>query len=66
MAKNNKTQAGTNIQQVKQQNANASSSGQYGTEFSSQTDVAQVKKLNQQSAAKKSQASGSYGQNSQQ
>lgn len=68
VTKNNKTQSGTNIQHVKQQNASASSSSsaQYGTEFSSQTDVQQVKKLNQQSASKKSQASGSAGQNSQQ
>ncbi|MGN1386021.1 MAG: gamma-type small acid-soluble spore protein [Bacillus sp. (in: firmicutes)] len=63
----NKTQSGTSIQHVKQQNAgSAGSSGQYGTEFSSQTDVQQVKKLNQQAEANKSQASGKYGQNSSQ
>ncbi|MGM9926418.1 MAG: gamma-type small acid-soluble spore protein [Bacillus sp. (in: firmicutes)] len=65
----NMTSSGTNIQHVKQQNvqsAGAQSSGQYGTEFSSQTDTAQVKKLNQQAEAKKAQASGQYGQNSQQ
>ena len=67
MANNNKTQTGTNIQKVKQQNAGASSSsGSYGTEFASQTDVQQVRQQNQQSAQKSSQASGGYGQNSQQ
>lgn len=44
--------------------APASSSSSYGTEFASQTDVAKMKKTNQQSAAKKAQNSG-YGQNSQ-
>lgn len=70
MANKNQTQSGTSIQHVKQQNANASNAssqaGSYGTEFASQTDVAQVKKQNQQSAAKSAQASGNYGQNSQQ
>ncbi|MFS0784686.1 gamma-type small acid-soluble spore protein [Bacillus sp. 1P06AnD] len=65
MANNKTTQAGTNVQKVKQQNA-SSASGQYGTEFASQTDVAKVKQQNQQSAAKKAQNSGSFGQNSQQ
>ncbi|MGN1400058.1 MAG: gamma-type small acid-soluble spore protein [Bacillus sp. (in: firmicutes)] len=65
MANNKQTQSGTSIQHVKQQNANANS-GQYGTEFASQTDVQQVRKQNQQSASKSSQASGQYGQNSQQ
>ena len=63
----NKTQTGTNVQQVRQQNASsAGSSGQFGTEFASQTDVQQVKKQNQQAEANKAKASGNYGQNSQQ
>ena len=74
MAKNT-TSSGTSIQHVKQQNAQASgaasvsasgSSGQFGTEFASQTDVAQVRKQNQQAEANKQQSSGNYGQNSQQ
>ena len=45
----NRTKTGTNVQQVRQQNAgSAGSSGQFGTEFASQTDVQQVKKQNQQ------------------
>jgi small acid-soluble spore protein E (minor gamma-type SASP) len=47
----NKTMAGTNIQQVKQQNAQ--SAGQFGTEFASETDAQQVKKYNAQSEANK-------------
>ncbi len=54
--KPNKTAAGTNIQQVKQQNQQAAqgqSQGQFGTEFASETDAQQVKQQNQQSQAKK-------------
>ncbi|SDM54322.1 gamma-type small acid-soluble spore protein [Bacillus sp. OK048] len=63
----NKTTAGTNVQEVRQQNAQsqggAGSAGQYGTEFASQTDAAEVKKQNQQSQANKGQGnSGQYGQ----
>ena len=43
-----KTQAGTNVGKVKQQNAG----GQFGTEFASETDVQQVKRQNQQSQNK--------------
>ena len=60
-----RTQSSTNAQQVQKQNA-ASASGQYGTEFASQTDVQEVRKQNQQAEAKKAQNSGQYGQNSQQ
>ena len=43
-----KTQAGTNVGKVKQQNAG----GQFGTEFASETDVQEVKRQNQQSQSK--------------
>ena len=40
----NQTQSGTNIQQVRQQNAQtAAGQGQYGTEFASETDVQEVR-----------------------
>ena len=62
----NKTSAGTNIQQVKQQNAQsagAGSQGQFGTEFGSETNAAEVRKQNQQSQANKNQgSSGQFGQ----
>jgi small acid-soluble spore protein E (minor gamma-type SASP) len=51
----NKTVAGTNIQHVKQQNAQTA--GQFGTEFASETDVQQVKQSNAQAEAKKAQNS---------
>jgi small acid-soluble spore protein E (minor gamma-type SASP) len=51
------TQSGTNIQEVKQQNAQSAGQGQYGTEFASETSVAEVKKFNQQAEAKKSKNS---------
>jgi small acid-soluble spore protein E (minor gamma-type SASP) len=61
-----KTKAGTNIQHVKQQNAqSAGSAGQYGTEFASESYAAEVRKQNAQSAARKNQAS-TQGQNPQQ
>ncbi|MCA1032642.1 gamma-type small acid-soluble spore protein [Bacillus timonensis] len=54
----NKTASGTNIQHVKQQNAqSAGAAGQYGTEFASETDVQHVKKYNQQAEANKNQNS---------
>ncbi|MDG4657217.1 gamma-type small acid-soluble spore protein [Ectobacillus antri] len=56
----NKTTTGTSIQKVKQQNAN------YGAEFSTETSVQHVKEANKKAEAKKSQASGKYGQNAQQ
>jgi small acid-soluble spore protein E (minor gamma-type SASP) len=65
----NKTQAGTNVQQVKQQNAQAGQAGQaqqqFGTEFASETNAQEVKQQNQQSAAKKAQASGGQNQGQQ-
>lgn len=58
----NKTQAGTNIQEVRQQNAQAGGAGQYGTEFASETNAAEVKKQNQQSQANAGQgAQGQFG-----
>lgn len=64
----NKTSAGTNIQEVRQQNAQsagmgaAGSQGQFGTEFGSETNAQQVRQQNQQSQAKKNQGSGQFGQ----
>ncbi|WLR54099.1 MULTISPECIES: gamma-type small acid-soluble spore protein [Mesobacillus] len=55
----NQTQAGTNIQHVKQQNAQqAGGQGQYGTEFASETNAQEVRKQNQQAEARKGQNSG--------
>ncbi|MGP7819229.1 gamma-type small acid-soluble spore protein [Niallia sp. 01092] len=58
------TQTGTNIQEVKQKNAQsagtagaAGAAGQFGTEFAGETNAAEVKKLNQQAEAKKAQNS---------
>ncbi len=45
----NKTQAGTNIQEVRQQNAQSAqggSQGQFGTEFASETNAQQVRQQN--------------------
>lgn len=53
----NQSQAGTNIQQVRQQNAQ-SAKGQYGTEFASETNAQEVRKQNQQAEARKGQNSG--------
>jgi small acid-soluble spore protein E (minor gamma-type SASP) len=48
----NKTSAGTNIQEVRQQNSQSASGqgsqGQFGTEFASETNAAEVRKQNQQ------------------
>lgn len=59
----NKSQSGTNIQEVRQQNAQSASGaqGQYGTEFASETNAQEVKKQNQQAEARKSKNSGQYG-----
>lgn len=58
----NQTQSGTNIQQVRQQNAqSASGQGQFGTEFASETDVQEVRQRNAQSEANKAQNSGQFG-----
>ncbi len=52
MAKANKSTSGANIQKAGQQNA------QFGAEFASETDAAQVKKANAKAEANKQQASG--------
>ncbi|MGM7724156.1 gamma-type small acid-soluble spore protein [Metabacillus sp. Hm71] len=65
MAQNNKqagkTAAGTNIQQVRQQNAQsaqgAAGAAQFGTEFASETNAQQVRQQNQQAEARKNQNS---------
>jgi small acid-soluble spore protein E (minor gamma-type SASP) len=60
----NQTQSGTNIQHVRQQNAQSAGSagqGQFGTEFASETDVQEVKKRNQQAEANKAKNSGQFG-----
>ncbi|WP_421383940.1 gamma-type small acid-soluble spore protein [Bacillus salacetis] len=54
MAKRNQTQSGTNVQHVKQQNAQSQGqAGQYGAEFASETDVQEVRNQNAQSQANK-------------
>ncbi|TMN22854.1 gamma-type small acid-soluble spore protein [Lentibacillus cibarius] len=57
MAKNKQpkeTVAGTNVQQVKQQNQQAAQGqSQYGTEFASETNAQEVKKQNQKSKQNK-------------
>jgi small acid-soluble spore protein E (minor gamma-type SASP) len=60
----NKSQAGTNIQEVRQQNAQAGAgaAGAFGTEFASETNAAEVKKQNQQSQANKNAGQGNFGQ----
>ncbi|MBS4213476.1 gamma-type small acid-soluble spore protein [Neobacillus rhizophilus] len=67
----NKTSAGTNIQEVRQQNAQsagagaagAGAAGQFGTEFGAETNAQEVRQQNQQSEARKNQGtSGQYGQ----
>ncbi|MCQ6463427.1 gamma-type small acid-soluble spore protein, partial [Vibrio parahaemolyticus] len=50
----NKTTAGTNIQEVRQKNAQSAQAGQFGTEFAAET---QVKQQNAQAEARKSQNS---------
>ncbi|MDP4084788.1 MAG: gamma-type small acid-soluble spore protein [Bacillota bacterium] len=59
----NKTQAGTNIQEVRQQNTQ-SASGQFGTEFASETNAQEVKQQNQQAEARKNQNVGKFGKQS--
>jgi small acid-soluble spore protein E (minor gamma-type SASP) len=62
----NKTQSGTNIQEVRQQNAqSAGAGGQYGTEFASETNAQEVRQQNQQAEARKAKNSGQFGQNQQ-
>jgi len=51
----NKTSAGTNIQEVRQQNAQSASgqgsAGAFGTEFASETNAQEVRQQNAQSAS---------------
>lgn len=61
----NRTQSGTNIQQVRQQNATSAGAGQFGTEFASETDVQEVKQRNQQAEANKAKNSGQFGNQNQ-
>jgi small acid-soluble spore protein E (minor gamma-type SASP) len=59
----NKTTSGTNIQEVRQQNAqSAGAGGQFGTEFASETNAQEVRQQNQQAEARKGQNSGQSGQ----
>ena len=63
----NKSQSGTNVQEVRQQNAQSAGSagqGQFGTEFASETNAAEVKQQNQQSQANKAKNPGNFGQQS--
>ncbi|MBB5326150.1 small acid-soluble spore protein E (minor gamma-type SASP) [Anoxybacillus tepidamans] len=55
----NKTVAGTNIQEVRQQNAQsaqAGAAGQFGTEFAAETNIQEVKQQNAQSESRKAQS----------
>jgi small acid-soluble spore protein E (minor gamma-type SASP) len=61
----NQTQSGTNIQQVRQQNASSAGAGQFGTEFASETDVQEVRQRNQQAEANKAKNSGQFGNQNQ-
>lgn len=58
----NQSQAGTNIQQVRQQNAQSAGQGQFGTEFASETNAQEVRQQNQQAEARKAKNSGNFGQ----
>lgn len=58
----NKSSAGTNIQQVRQQNAQSAQGVQYGTEFASETNAQEVRQRNQQAESRKSQNAGQAGQ----
>lgn len=53
----NKSQSGTNVQEVRQQNAASAGQGQYGTEFASETNAQEVKQQNAQAEARKGQNS---------
>ncbi|AIM17265.1 MULTISPECIES: gamma-type small acid-soluble spore protein [Neobacillus] len=61
----NKTTAGTNIQEVRQQNAQSATTGttgKFGTEFAAETNAQEVKKQNQAAEARKGQNAGQFGQ----
>jgi small acid-soluble spore protein E (minor gamma-type SASP) len=53
----NKTTAGTNVQEVRQQNAQSAQAGQFGTEFAAETSEQQVRQQNAQAEAGKAQNS---------
>ncbi len=56
-------QSETNVQKVRQQNAqSAGAQGQFDTEFASETDAQQVRQKNQQAEARKGQNAGNFGQ----
>lgn len=58
----NQTQSGTNIQEVRQQNAQSAQGGQgqFGAEFASETNAQEVRQQNQQAEARKGQNSGQF------
>lgn len=57
----NHTQAGTNVQRVRQQNAQSAGQGQFGAEFASETDVQEVRQQNQKAEANKAKNAGQFG-----
>lgn len=58
----NKSQSGTNFQEVRKQNAQSAQGGQgqFGTEFGSETNAQEVKKQNQKAEANKAKNSGQF------
>jgi len=64
----NKTSSGTNIEHVKNQNAQTAGANNqnYGTEFAAETNAAEVKRQNQQAEANKKNASTQGKNNNQQ
>ncbi|MCJ7843321.1 gamma-type small acid-soluble spore protein [Lederbergia sp. NSJ-179] len=60
---NKKSQAGTNVENVRQQNAqSAGAQGNFGTEFGSETDVQSVKERNKKAEQNKAKNAGNFGQ----
>lgn len=55
-------QSNTNVQKVRQQNAQSAQQGNFGSEFASETDAQQVRQQNQQAEANKSKNAGQFGQ----
>jgi small acid-soluble spore protein E (minor gamma-type SASP) len=51
----NKTVSGTNIQEVRQQNAQSAQAGAFGTEFAAETNIQEVRQQNAQSESRSSQ-----------
>ncbi len=56
-----KTSSGTNIQEVRQQNAQAGQ-GQFGTEFASETNAQEVRRQNQQAGQGQQGQQGQFGE----